>query len=151
VDLILMKKVRGLGELGDKVSVRPGYGRNYLIPSGLAKPATEANLKLFEERRAELEREAAAALAAAEARKEKLEGVIVTVPRKAGDEGRLFGSVGTSDIATAITEGGIDVEVAKSEVRLPEGPLRAVGEYDIDLHLHSDVVVTVRVEVIPAD
>jgi large subunit ribosomal protein L9 len=151
VDLILMKKVRGLGELGDKVSVRPGYGRNFLIPSGLAKPATEANLKLFEERRAELEREAAAALAAAEARREKLEGVIVTVPRKAGDEGRLFGSVGTSDIATAITEGGIEVEVLKSEVRLPEGPLRAVGEYDVDLHLHSDVEVTVRVEVIPAD
>jgi large subunit ribosomal protein L9 len=151
VDLILMKKVRGLGELGDKVSVRPGYGRNFLIPSGLAKPATEANLKLFEERRAELEREAAAALAAAEARREKLEGVIVTVPRKAGDEGRLFGSVGTADIATAITEGGIEVEVLKSEVRLPEGPLRAVGEYDVDLHLHSDVEVTVRVEVIPAD
>jgi large subunit ribosomal protein L9 len=151
VDLILMKKVRGLGELGDKVSVRPGYGRNFLIPSGLAKPATEANLKLFEERRAELERDAAASLAAAESRKEKLEGVIVTVPRKAGDEGRLFGSVGTADIATAITEGGIDVEVLKSEVRLPEGPLRAVGEYEVDLHLHSDVEVTIHVEVIPAD
>jgi len=151
VDLILMKKVRGLGELGDKVSVRPGYGRNFLIPSGLAKPATETNLKLFEERRAELEREAAATLAAAESRKQKLEGVIVTVPRKAGDEGRLFGSVGTADIATAITEGGIEVEVLKSEVRLPEGPLRAVGEYDVDLHLHSDVEVTIRVEVIPAD
>lgn len=151
MDLILMKKVRGLGELGDKVSVRPGYGRNFLIPSGMAKPATAANLTLFEERRAELEREAAATLAAAETRKEKLEGVIVTVPRKAGDEGRLFGSVGTADIATAITEGGINVEVLKSEVRLPSGPFRAVGEYDIELHLHSDVEVTIRVEVIPAD
>lgn len=150
MDLILMKKVRGLGELGDKVSVRPGYGRNYLIPTGMAKPATAENLKLFEERRAELEREAAEAIAAAEARKTKLEGIIVTVPRKAGDEGRLFGSVGTADIASAITEGGIGVEVLKSEVRMPEGPFRAVGEYDVELHLHSDVDVVVRVEVIPA-
>jgi len=151
VDLILMQKVRGLGELGDKVSVRAGYGRNFLIPSGLAKPATAENLEEFEARRAELERGAAEALAAAETRKSKLEGVIVTIPRKAGDEGRLFGSVGAADIATAITEGGIDVEVLKSEVRLPDGPLRAVGEYDLELHLHSDVDVTVRVEVIPAD
>jgi len=146
-----MQKVRGLGELGDKVSVRAGYGRNFLIPSGLAKPATAENLEEFEARRAELERGAAEALAAAETRKSKLEGVIVTIPRKAGDEGRLFGSVGAADIATAITEGGIDVEVLKSEVRLPDGPLRAVGEYDLELHLHSDVDVTVRVEVIPAD
>jgi large subunit ribosomal protein L9 len=150
VDLILMKKVRGLGELGDKVSVRAGYGRNFLIPTGLAKPATAENLRLFEERRAELEREAADALAAAESRKAKLEGIIVTIPRKAGDEGRLFGSVGTGDIATALSEGGLGLEVLKSEVRLPEGPFRAVGEYDVDLHLHSDVVVTVRIEVIPA-
>ncbi len=145
-----MKKVRGLGELGDKVSVRAGYGRNFLIPTGLAKPATAENLRLFEERRAELEREAADALAAAESRKAKLEGIIVTIPRKAGDEGRLFGSVGTGDIATALSEGGLGLEVLKSEVRLPEGPFRAVGEYDVDLHLHSDVVVTVRIEVIPA-
>jgi large subunit ribosomal protein L9 len=151
VDLILIKKVRGLGELGDKVSVRAGYGRNYLIPSGFAKPATAVNLKAFEERRAELEREAAEALAAAESRKAKLEGVIVTIPRKAGDEGRLFGSVGTSDIATAITEGGLGVELLKSEVRLPDGPFRAVGDYDVELHLHSDVSLTVRIEVIPAN
>jgi large subunit ribosomal protein L9 len=151
VDLILMKKVRGLGELGDKVSVRAGYGRNYLIPSGFAKPATAENLKEFEARRAELEREAAEALAAAETRKAKLEGVIVTIPRKAGDEGRLFGSVGAADIATAITGGGIDVEVLKNEVRLPDGPFRATGDYDVALHVHSDVDVTVRVEVIPAD
>lgn len=145
-----MKKVRGLGELGDKVSVRAGYGRNFLIPSGFAKPATAENLKAFEERRAELEREAAEALATAEARKTKLEGIIVTIPRKAGDEGRLFGSVGTSDIATAISEGGLGVELLKSEVRLPDGPFRAVGDYDVDLQLHSDVSVTVRIEVIPA-
>jgi len=116
VDLILMKKVRGLGELGD----------------------------------AELERDAIEALAAAELRKSRLEGVIVTIPRKAGDEGRLFGSVGTSDIATAITEGGLGVELLKSEVRLPDGPFRAVGDYDVELHLHSDVSVSVRIEVIPA-
>nr|WP_207148733.1 50S ribosomal protein L9 [Lamprobacter modestohalophilus] len=145
-----MKKVRGLGELGDKVSVRAGYGRNFLIPSGFAKPATADNLKAFDERRAELEREAADALAAAEARKAKLEGVIVTIPRKAGDEGRLFGSVGTADIAAAITEGGLGMELLKSEVRLPDGPFRAVGDYDVELHLHSDVAVTVRIEVIPA-
>ncbi|NEX17327.1 MAG: 50S ribosomal protein L9 [Halochromatium sp.] len=150
MDLILMKKVRGLGELGDKVSVRAGYGRNFLIPSGYAKPATAENLKAFEERRAELERDAIEALAAAELRKSRLEGVIVTIPRKAGDEGRLFGSVGTSDIATAITEGGLGVELLKSEVRLPDGPFRAVGDYDVELHLHSDVSVSVRIEVIPA-
>ena len=150
MDLILMKKVRGLGELGDKVSVRAGYGRNFLIPSGYAKPATAENLKVFEERRAELERDAIEALAAAELRKSRLEGVIVTIPRKAGDEGRLFGSVGTSDIATAITEGGLGVELLKSEVRLPDGPFRAVGDYDVELHLHSDVSVSVRIEVIPA-
>ena len=145
-----MKKVRGLGELGDKVSVRSGYGRNFLIPSGYAKPATAANLKAFEERRAELEREAAEALAAAEARKAKLEGVIVTVPRKAGDQGRLFGSVGTADIANAITESGLGIELLKNEVRLTDGPFRAVGDYDVELHLHSDVSVSVRIEVIPA-
>lgn len=150
MDLILMKKVRGLGELGDKVSVRAGYGRNFLIPSGFAKPATADNLKAFDERRAELEREATDALAAAEDRKAKLEGVIVTIPRKAGDEGRLFGSVGTADIAAAITDGGLGMELRKNEVRLPNGPFRAVGDYDVELHLHSDVAVTVRIEVIPA-
>ena len=149
MDVILLKKVGGLGELGDKVAVRPGYGRNYLIPEGYAAPATPDNLKAFEERRAELEREAAEALAAAEARKERLADLSVSIARKAGDEGRLFGSVGTADIAAAITEAGVEVE--KSEVRLPSGPLRNVGEYEIDLHLHSDVDTTVRVEVIPAD
>ena len=149
MDVILLKKVGGLGELGDKVAVRPGYGRNYLIPQGYAAPATPENLKAFEERRAELEREAAEALAAAEARKERLADLSVSIARKAGDEGRLFGSVGTADIAAAITEAGVEVE--KSEVRLPSGPLRNVGEYEIDLHLHSDVGTTVRVEVIPAD
>jgi large subunit ribosomal protein L9 len=149
VDVILLKKVGGLGDLGDKVAVRPGYGRNYLIPTGTAVPATADNLKAFEERRDELERAAIAALAMAEERKGKLDGLSVSIPRKAGDEGRLFGSVGTADIAAAVTEAGVEVE--KSEVRLPAGPLRAVGEYDIELYLHSDVDAVVRIEVIPAD
>jgi large subunit ribosomal protein L9 len=149
VDIILLKKVGGLGDLGDKVSVRPGYGRNFLIPTGCAAPATERNLQAFEERRAELEAQAAAALAAAEARKGRLDGLAVTIARKAGDEGRLFGSVGTADIAAAITEAGVEVE--KSEVRLPAGPFRATGEHEVEVHLHSDVDVTVRIEVVPAD
>jgi large subunit ribosomal protein L9 len=149
VDVILLKKVSGLGELGDKVVVRPGYGRNYLIPKGFAAPATSKNLQAFEEHRAELEREAAEALAAAEARKERLEGIAVRIARKAGEEGRLFGSVGTADIAAALTDAG--VEVQKSEVRLPLGPYRAIGEYDVELHIHSDVDTSVRVEIIPAD
>ncbi len=149
MDIILLKKVGGLGDLGDKVSVRPGYGRNFLIPTGCAAPATERNLQAFEERRAELEAQAAAALAAAEARKGRLDGLAVTIARKAGDEGRLFGSVGTADIAEAITEAGVEVE--KSEVRLPAGPFRATGEHEVEVHLHSDVDVTVRIEVVPAD
>lgn len=144
-----MKKVGGLGNLGDKVTVRPGYGRNFLIPSGAAVPATAANLEVFEARRAELEATATAELAAAQARKASLEGIRVRVARKAGDEGRLFGSVGTGDIAEAITEAG--VEVAKSEVRLPAGPLRAIGEYEIELHLHSDVDHSILIEVVAAD
>lgn len=144
-----MKKVRGLGDLGDKVAVRPGYGRNYLLPFGIAKPATEQNLKEFEQRRAELERQAAEALAQAEGRKERLEGLSVRVPRKAGEQGRLFGSVGPADIAAALSEAGVEVD--KSEVRLATGPFRAIGEYEVELHLHSDVDALVRVEVIAAD
>jgi large subunit ribosomal protein L9 len=147
VEVILLKKVGQLGGLGDKVSVRSGYGRNYLIPSGLAVPATEGNLKAFEERRAELEREASEALAAAEARREKLDGITVTIARKAGDEGRLFGSVGAGDIAEAARALGLDVE--KQEVRLSHGPFRAAGQYDVVLHLHADVDATLKLEIIP--
>jgi len=150
VDVILLKKVAGLGALGDKVSVRPGYGRNYLLPGGFAVAATAENLKAFEERRAELEREAAEALAAAEARKAKLDGLRVTIGRKAGEEGRLFGSVGTADIAEAVTSAAA-VEVSRSEVRLPDGPLRAVGEFSISLRLHADLNCDVMVEVAAAD
>ena len=149
MDVILLKKVGGLGELGDKVAVRPGYGRNYLIPQGLAVSATRENLEAFEARRADLERAEADALAAAVSRQQRLEDLTVTIARKAGEEGRLFGSVGTADIAAAVTAAG--VEVAKSEVRLPSGPLRAVGEYEVELHLHSDIDATVRIDIVPAD
>jgi large subunit ribosomal protein L9 len=146
VEVILLKKVGHLGGLGDKVSIRPGYGRNFLIPQGYAVPATEVNLKAFEERRAELERQAAEALAAAEARREKLDGLTVTIARKGGEEGRLFGSVGTTDIATAVTEMGYPLE--RQEVRLPEGSFRAAGEYEVTVHLHADVDATLKLEVV---
>jgi len=147
VEVILLKKVDQLGSLGDKVSVRPGYGRNYLVPSGFAVPATEANLKAFDERRAELEKQASESLAAAESRREKLNGLTVTVARKAGDEGKLFGSVGTQDIAAAVQEMGMELE--RQEVRLPEGPYRAAGEYEVTLHLHADVDATIKLEIVP--
>jgi len=146
VEVILLKKVGHLGELGDKVSIRPGYGRNFLIPQGYAVPATDANLKAFEERRAELERQAAEALSAADARREKLDGLRVTIARKAGEEGRLFGSVGTADIAAAVVDLGHPLE--KQEVRLPEGPFRAAGEYEVVAHLHADVDVTLNLEIV---
>ncbi|EIC21003.1 50S ribosomal protein L9 [Thiorhodovibrio frisius] len=150
MDVILLKKVAGLGALGDKVSVRSGYGRNYLLPGGFAVSATADNLKAFEERRAELEREAAEALAAAESRKAKLDSLRVTIGRKAGEEGRLFGSVGTADIAEAVSEAA-KIEVLRSEVRLPDGPLRAVGEFSVNLRLHADLDCDVVIEVVAAD
>ncbi|MBK1853129.1 MULTISPECIES: 50S ribosomal protein L9 [unclassified Marinobacter] len=146
MEVILLEKVANLGTLGDKVKVKSGYGRNFLLPYGKAAPATEANLKAFEERRAELEKAAAEKLSAAQSRAEALEGASFTVTSKAGDEGKLFGSIGVRDIADVITAAGTDVE--KSEVRLPEGPLRATGEYEIELHLHSDVEVTVKLAVV---
>jgi large subunit ribosomal protein L9 len=149
VEVILLKNVTKLGVLGDKVKVRSGYGRNYLIPSGFAVSATAENLEAFEARRAELERAAAEALAAAEARKAKFAGLSLTIARKAGDEGRLFGSVGAADIAEAAREAGL--ELAKSEVRLPEGPFRAVGEYEVTLHLHADVDAQVKIGIVPGN
>lgn len=137
MEVILLEKVENLGNLGDRVNVKSGYGRNYLIPSGKATPATEEQIKAFEARRAELEKVAAEHLAAAEARREQLAGMTVTIKAKAGEEGKLFGSVGTVDIAEAITAAGVEVE--RSEVRLPEGAFRQLGEYPVHLHLHSDV------------
>ncbi len=149
MEIILLKNVGTLGALGDKVSVRAGYGRNYLIPFGFAAPATSANLEAFEARRVELEQAAAQQLAAAKARRDQLEGLNVTIARKAGDEGRLFGSVGTSDIAEAVTTAG--VELGKQEIKLASGPFRSVGEYEVTLHLHPEVDATIKVDVVPED
>lgn len=146
MEVILLEKVANLGSLGDKVKVKAGYGRNFLVPYGKAVPATKDNLEAFEARRAELEKAAAEKLASAEARAEKLNGAAFTISSKAGDEGKLFGSIGVRDIADAISTSGTEVE--KSEVRLPEGPLRAVGEYDIELQLHSDVTAEVKLTVV---
>lgn len=147
VEVILLKKVGHLGSLGDKVTIRPGYGRNYLIPGGWAVPATEANRKAFEERRAELERQSGDSLIAAQSRRGQLEGLTVTIVRKAGAEGRLFGSVNAADIARAVQEMGMDL--GKQEVRLSQGPLRAAGEHQVPVHLHVDVAATLKVEIIP--
>ena len=146
MEVILLEKIDNLGGLGDKVRVRPGYARNYLLPQGKAKFATAENIAEFEARRAELERAAAEALAAAETRRESLAGMVIELKAKAGGEGKLFGSIGASDIANAVTARGVEVE--KREVRLPEGPLRQVGEYEIELHLHADVNAEIRVIVI---
>ncbi len=147
MDIILLQKVDNLGDLGDKVHVKNGYGRNFLIPSGKAVPATEENLKVFEARRAELEKEAAGKLAAAEARKAQLDGLAISVNCKSGDEGRLFGSVGTSDIAKAVSDAGQQLE--KREVLLPNGPFRVTGEYEVDIHLHADVNATIKLTINP--
>jgi len=146
MEVILLERFGNLGDLGEEVSVKGGYARNYLIPQGKAVRATPENRAQFEERRAELERAANEQLAEAGARAEKLEGLVVTMVVKAGDEGKLYGSVGTKDIADAVTAEG--TEVAKSEVRLPEGVIRATGEYDVDLQLHSDVMVTIKVNIV---
>ena len=146
MEVILLEKIDNLGGLGDKVRVRPGYARNYLLPQGKAKFATAENIAEFEARRAELERAAAEALAAAEARRESLAGMVIEMKAKAGSEGKLFGSIGPGDIAEAVTARGVEVE--KREVRLPEGPLRQVGEYEIELHLHADVNAEIRIIVI---
>ena len=146
MEVILLEKIDNLGGLGDKVRVRPGYARNYLLPKGKAKFATAENIAEFEARRAELERAAAEAMAAAEARRDSLSGMVIEIRAKAGSEGKLFGSIGAGDIADAVTARGIEVE--KREVRLPEGPLRQAGEYEIEVHLHADVNADIRIIVI---
>ena len=149
MEIILLEKVENLGNLGDKVSVKPGFGRNFLIPGGKAKPATEANIAEFEARRAELEKVAAESMAAAEARKATLTDMTIEIATKAGDEGKLFGSVGIVDIAEAVTSRGVAIE--KKEVRLPEGPIREIGEYEVGIHLHSDVDIAIKVIISAAD
>jgi large subunit ribosomal protein L9 len=149
MEVILLQKVENLGNLGDKVSVKGGYGRNFLLPTGRAVPATRDNVKAFEARRAELEKQANEALAEAEARKERIEALTVTIARKAGEQGRLFGSVGTADVAEAATAAGAPVE--KKEVRLPGGPFHSTGEFEVELHLHTDVNATLRLTIVGED
>jgi len=146
MQVILLEKVGNLGGLGDVVKVKDGFGRNFLIPQGKAKRATEANKAEFAARRAELEKQQAAILAAAQARGEKLEGFVVTVTQKAGVDGRLFGSVTNGDIAEALVAAGH--EVVKAAIRLPNGPLKTVGDHAVSVALHHDVVVNITVSVV---
>lgn len=147
MDIILLEKIANLGNLGDKVTVKPGYGRNYLIPKGKAVAATATKLAEFEQRRAGLEQKAAEELAAAQARAEAIANIPVTIAQKAGEEGRLYGSIGTKDIAEAAIAAGIAVQ--KHEIRLPAGPIRHTGDFDIAVQLHGDVVATLALKVVP--
>jgi large subunit ribosomal protein L9 len=149
MDLILLQKVKNLGNLGDKVRVKPGYGRNFLVPQGKAAPATATNLAEFEKRRAEYEAKANQQLSGAEARRAQLENASITLKANASPEGKLFGSVGPRDIAEAFTAAGTTIE--KSEVVMPDGPLRHIGEFEVQIHLHADVHTTVKVVVTPEE
>jgi large subunit ribosomal protein L9 len=146
MDVILLQKVANLGKIGDRVKVKSGYGRNFLLPSGRATLATAANVARFELRRAELEQLAGEELGSAQQRAESLRDFRLTITAKAGSEGKLFGSVGTADIAEACTAAGH--KIARSEVRLPSGPIRLVGEHQVTLHLHTDVEVTLIVTIV---
>jgi large subunit ribosomal protein L9 len=146
MEVILLEKVHKLGDLGDQVKVKPGYGRNFLIPSGKAVSATQDNIAKFEAKRTELETQQQKTLDEATARAEKLNGVSVTITRRAREEGKLYGSVGTVDIADAVKEAG--VELAKNEVHLPDGPLHTTGEYEVGISLPADVEAKVKVIVV---
>jgi len=147
MQVILLEKIGNLGDLGDEVNVKSGFARNFLIPKGKAVRATEENRGVFEERRVDLEQAANELLGDAETRAAKLLDVTITIAARTGEEGKLYGSVGTQDIVDALARDGF--EVAKREVRMPEGAIRVAGEYEIDLQLHSDVTVTVHVSVVP--
>lgn len=149
MEIILLDKIENLGNLGDRVNVRPGYARNYLFPKGKAKFATAENIKEFEARRAELESTAIQAQEAAEARREQLNGRTLTIPAKTGTEGRLFGSIGAADIVAAARAAGIEIE--KRELIIPAGTLRHTGDYEIELHLHTNINATLHVTVIPEE
>ena len=146
MDLILLQKVTNLGNLGDKVKVKPGYGRNFLVPQGKAVPATAANVAMFETKRAEFQAKADAVLADAQKRLESLEGAEVTIAANASTEGKLFGSVTTRDVADALTAAGHKVE--KSEVVMGEGPIRRTGEFEVTVNLHAEVHTKVKVHVV---
>ncbi len=146
MQVILLEKIANLGNLGDLVKVKPGYARNYLVPQGLATVATEENIKIFEERRAELEKASADKLQAAKARAKELEGQTVEIAGLASDEGKLFGSVGVIEVAEAFTAKGLDL--AKSEVQLPEGPIKLIGDYEVSVSVHPEVTFNVNVSVV---
>ena len=149
MDVILLEKVENLGNIGDRVRVRSGYGRNFLLPRGKATLATPANVAVFEARRAEFEKKEADELAAARQRAESAGQLSIRLTAKAGTEGKLFGSLGTADIAEACTAAGVAIK--RSEVRLPDGPIRTLGEHAIELHLHSDVNAVIRITVVGED
>jgi large subunit ribosomal protein L9 len=149
MEIILLEKVANLGNIGDRVRVKSGYGRNFLLPKGKATLATPANIAAFEARRAELERKQSDELAVARARVAEIEKLSLKIKARAGAEGKLFGSLGTVDVAEACTAAGVPVE--RSEVRLPAGPIRMTGEHVVTLHLHTDVNVEVRIEVVPEE
>jgi len=149
MNVILLENVENLGGIGDLVKVKPGYGRNYLLPQGKAALATEKNMKEIEARRAELEKAAAEEIAKAEARAKQINGLELVIPANAGSEGKLFGSVGPIDIADAMAS--IQVEIERSEVRMPEGPIHELGEFVIGIHLHSKVDAEVTVRVVAAE
>ncbi len=148
MEVILQEKIHNLGSLGDQVKVKPGYGRNYLIPQGKAVPATPENVAKFEARRAELEKAQAEQLAAAQARAGKLNGLKLTIARKAAEEGKLYGSVATADIVEAAEAAGAELE--KHELHMPE-PIRAIGEYELHVSLHADVECTITIAVVAED
>lgn len=149
MQIILLQRIVNLGKLGETVDVKPGYGRNFLIPHGKALPATAANIEKFEARRAELEAEEKKELDTAQERADALTDVNVIMRAKSGDEGKLFGSIGTRDIAEALTNSGLEVD--RAEIKLPEGALRQVGEYNVDIQLHHDVTATILVTILSED
>ena len=149
MQVILLQRIVNLGKLGETVDVKPGYGRNFLIPQGKALPATAANIEKFEARRAELEAIEAKELAAAQERADALKDVNVIMRAKSGEEGKLFGSIGTRDIAEALTNSGLEVD--RSEVKLPEGAFRQVGEFNVDIQLHHDVTASILVTILSED
>jgi len=146
MEVILFEKIDRLGTIGDIVNVKAGFARNFLLPQGKAKVATDANKAEIESRRAEFEKIAAETLTVAEKAREQIEALAISITAKSGTEGKLFGSIGNTDIATAITEAGVEVE--KRAVRLPDGPIRQAGEYEITLHLHTDVDAVAKVTII---
>ena len=148
MEVILLEKVRNLGNLGDKVQVKSGYGRNYLIPQNKAVFATAKSIELFEQRRAELEKKAQQALASAEQRAAKLNDITLVISAMASDEGKLYGSVGVNEIKDALVEKKI--EISKREIVMPEGPLHSIGNFIVEIHVHSDVIANLQIEIIAA-